>query len=68
MISTLEMPVKYQFESGFTSRSGLMICAAACVRPERSGSRLDGTKFALNPPETPANAAAIPASGCRPAA
>jgi hypothetical protein len=68
MTSRLEAPVKNQLLSGFTSRSGAMICAAACVSPERSGSRLEGMKLALKPPDTPAKAAAIPASGCRPAA
>jgi hypothetical protein len=37
--------------------------------PASSGSRLDGTPIvALKPPETPAKAAAMPASGWRPAA
>ena len=60
--------VKNQFDRGLTVRAGSRICAADCVRPESSGSRLEGTKFAENPPDTPAKAAAIPASGCLPAA
>ena len=43
--------------------------AATWVRPASSGSRLDGTKkVAEKPPDTPAKAAAMPASGWRPAA
>jgi len=59
--------------------SGLMTIAAAAgsdesraatwVRPDSSGSRLDGRKkVAEKPPETPKKAAEMPASGWRPAA
>ena len=48
--------------------AGSMSCAAGCVNPWSSGSSALGTGFAEKPPETPANAAAMPASGCRPAA
>ena len=64
----LEAEVKNQLHSGFTRMSGSMSWAAPCVKPCRSGSIPDGMKFALKPPETPAKAAAMPASGCRPAA
>jgi hypothetical protein len=50
--------------SGLTTIAGSITRAAACVSPASSGSRLDGTKnVAENPPDTPANAAAMPASG-----
>ncbi len=54
--------------SGLTVRSGSRICAADWVKPCSSGSMPEGMKLALNPPETPANAQAMPARGCRPAA
>src|SRR5690606_3209810 len=60
--------VNNQLFNGFKSIFGSMICAADCVKLWSNGSILEGIKFALNPPDTPANAAAIPANGCRPAA
>jgi hypothetical protein len=67
-ISTHDEAVKIQLASGLTSRCGSRIWTALWVRPCSNGSRLDGTGLAENPPDTPANAAAIPASGWRPAA
>ena len=64
----LEAEVKNQLHRGLTLRAGSRICAADWVKPWSRGSMPDGTKFALKPPDTPAKAAAIPASGCRPAA
>ena len=63
MISTDEERVKNQLFNGFTVTAGSSNCAAACEIPDKSGSSDEGTKLALKPPETPANAAAIPASG-----
>jgi hypothetical protein len=68
MMKSVEAAVKYQLQSGFTMRAGAMICAADWVKPWSNGSSEDGRKFALKPPDTPANAAAMPATGCRPAA
>src|SRR5699024_8240823 len=42
------------------------IITASIVIPADNGSSDVKIKFALNPPETPANAAASPANGCRP--
>ena len=44
--------------------AGSTTCAAVWVKLDSSGSRLDGTNsVAEKPPDTPANAAATPASG-----
>ena len=43
--------------------SGSMICAPAIEMPCSIGSNAEGTKLAEKPPETPANAAAMPANG-----
>ena len=43
-----------------------MMRAASSVIPARRGSTVPNIKLALKPPETPANAAAKPAMGCRP--
>ena len=68
-IRNVEAVVKNQLLSGLISMAGSSRRAASWVRPASNGSRLDGTKkVAENPPDTPANAAAIPASGWRPAA
>ena len=40
--------------------------AASCESPASSGSIVPISRLALYPPETPANAAASPAIGCRP--
>src|SRR5690606_31960426 len=63
-----EVAVNHQLFKGFTCMAGSKICAADCVKPCKSGSMPDGIGLALNPPETPAKAAAIPANGCLPAA
>ena len=65
--STVDALMKYQLASGLTVRCGSISCAAVCVNPWSSGSMPDGMKLALNPPETPAKAATIPAIGWRPA-
>ena len=51
---------------GLTVYVASIILAASSESPASSGSTVPNNKFALNPPETPANAAAIPARGCRP--
>ena len=66
--SSDDAAVNARLESGLTSRSGSRICAADCVNPCSSGSIPDGMKLAEKPPDTPAKAAEMPASGCRPAA
>ncbi len=53
---------------GFTRYVGSMIRAASSDSPESSGSTVPSSRLALYPPDTPANAAAMPASGCRPTA
>ena len=67
-MSSVEAEVKNQLFKGFNSMPGSMICAPAWVMPCSIGSSAEGTKLALKPPDTPAKAAAMPASGCRPAA
>ena len=42
------------------------VSAAACVNGNNNASVELTKRFALNPPETPANPAARPASGCLP--
>ena len=63
MINTLDAEVKNQLFNGLTAIVGSMICAELCVKLCSNGSIPDGTKLALKPPLTPANAAAIPARG-----
>ena len=58
-----EADVKNQLFNGLSVSSGSIICAAAWLIPCSNGSIIDGTKFALNPPDTPAKAQAIPAKG-----
>ena len=60
--------VKKKLLSGFKLMLGSSICAPDWLIPCNIGSMADGKKFAENPPETPAKAAAMPARGCRPAA
>ena len=60
--------VKSQLQSGLTRTSGSRIWAADWVKPWSSGSMPEGMKLAEKPPDTPAKAAAMPASGWRPAA
>ena len=66
MITADEESVKNQLFNGFSTILGSTICAAACEMPVSSGSSDDGTKFALKPPDTPANAAAMPARSSPP--
>ena len=66
-ISTVETAVNTLLLTMLTWALGSKTRAADSVNPWSSGSMPDGMKFALNPPDTPANAAAMPASGCRPA-
>ncbi|MNC91640.1 hypothetical protein D3C83_79380 [compost metagenome] len=68
MMSTLEAPVKKMLHSGFTCRAGSRSCAAVWVKPWSRGSMPEGMKLAAKPPDTPANAQAMPARGCLPAA
>ena len=69
MTRAAETVVNTKLLSGFTTTDGSTSCAAVCERPESNGSRPEGTpSVALNPPDTPAKAAAMPASGWRPAA
>src|SRR5690606_5784365 len=46
--------------------AGSMIAAASIVICPSIASTLESKRFALKPPETPANAAASPANGCLP--
>ena len=50
------------------SQVGRIVSAAASVMPNSSASSCPGNRLAEKPPETPANAAAMPAMGCLPAA
>ena len=60
--------MKYQLPAMFIFQSGASSCAAGSVRPSNSASSWPGSRFAENPPATPANDAAMPTIGCRPAA
>src|SRR6056297_1038362 len=64
----LDAPMKNQLASGLTYSVGSSTCPATSVMPASMGSIAEGIKLAENPPDTPAKAAAMPASGCRPAA
>ena len=63
-----DSPVNRRLQSGLTRTSGSRIWAADWVKPWSSGSMPEGMKLAEKPPDTPAKAAPIPASGWRPAA
>ena len=63
MITTEELAVKKKLFNGLRVMSRSMICAPDWDIPCSMGSIADGIKLAEKPPETPANAAAIPASG-----
>ena len=56
--------IKYQLPTMFAFQDGSRLSAAASVIPKSNGSSWPGIRFAENPPETPAKAAAIPAIGC----
>ena len=60
--------MKYQLPAMFIFQSGASSCAAGSVMPSSSASSWPGSRFAENPPATPANDAAMPTIGCRPAA
>src|SRR5690625_3980657 len=62
--------MNHQFIAMFidSAYAGSITAAPAIVNSPSMASVPDKTKFALNPPETPANAAATPASGWRPIA
>ena len=49
-LSTLATPKATPTGSGFSVISGSRICAAAWLMPCSSGSIIEGTKLALNPP------------------
>jgi len=66
VIRNADAIIKYQFPVIPTSYVGLASLAASVVIPPNSASVGPGSKLALNPPDTPANAAAIPANGCLP--
>src|SRR5699024_2315743 len=65
-----EAAIKNQFIAIFivSAYDELIVAAASIVSSPSITSVPDNNRFALNPPETPANAAARPASGCRPIA
>ena len=67
-INKLDAEANAQLFNGLIVIAGLIICAALWVKLCSNGSIPDGIKLAPKPPLTPANAAAIPASGWRPAA
>src|SRR5690625_7780733 len=60
--------IKYKFIATFidSEYAGSIIITASIVIPANNGSRDVKIKFALKPPDTPANAAARPANGCLP--
>ncbi len=64
----LEIDMKNQLTSGLIAIDGSRTRAASSVIPASIGSIAEGMKLAEKPPDTPANAAAMPARGCRPAA
>ena len=66
VISNADAIIKYQFPVIPTSYDAFESLAASVVIPPNKASVGPGSKFALNPPDTPANAAAIPANGCLP--
>ena len=66
VITTVEAIIKYQFPTGDAEYDGSNIWAPSVVIPANKASTGPGKRFALNPPDTPAKAAAIPASGCLP--
>ena len=55
--------IKYALPAIFASHVGRIVSAAASVMPKSSASSCPGKRLAEKPPETPANAAAIPAIG-----
>ena len=63
----VETTIKYQLQVGSSGMSIPALCKASIVMPVNSGSVVPSKRFAEKPPETPAKAAARPASGCRPA-
>src|SRR6056297_1802807 len=63
MTSTLEAAMKNQLTRGLIATDGSSTRAASSVMPASIGSMADGMKLAEKPPDTPAKAAAIPASG-----
>ena len=66
---TTVMPtMKNQLPAIFAEKSPKTAITLASVMPKSSASSWPGNRFAEKPPETPANAAAIPAIGWRPAA
>ncbi len=60
--------MKYQLPAILAVKSPNTVSTAASVMPNNSASSWPGKKFAEKPPDTPANVAAIPATGCLPAA
>ena len=60
--------MKNQLPAIFTEKSPNTVSTLASVMPNSRASSWPGNRFAEKPPETPANAAAIPAIGWRPAA
>src|SRR5699024_2661213 len=62
--------IKNQFIAIFivSAYAGLIVAAASIVNSPKSTSVPESNKLALNPADTPANAAANPASGCLPKA
>ena len=63
----VEAARKYQLQVGSRVISIPAALRAWLVMPVRRGSVVPMRRFAEKPPDTPAKAAAIPASGCRPA-
>src|SRR5690606_27598732 len=71
MVNTnTETAINNQFIAIFivSAQAGSIMAAAAIVISPNIASVPDSRRFALNPPETPANAAAKPANGCLPRA
>ena len=60
--------IKNQLPAMLASHVGTRASTASSVIPNKSASSWPGNRLAENPPETPANDAAIPAMGWRPAA
>ena len=68
VIRNVEAIMKYQLQTGRTVYPGSIICAAWVDMPANMGSLVPINRLALQPPDTPANAAARPAMGWRPKA
>ena len=63
VISTVDATMKYQLQTGSTVYSGSIMRAAWVDMPANMGSLVPIKRLALQPPDTPAKAAASPAAG-----